>query len=59
MSDMKIIEEDFKDYQRIRESGKTNMFDINIVIQLSNNLNKEKIIYIMKNYSELIFKYGD
>ncbi len=47
-----ITKDDFMEYENIRLSGKTNMFDINKVIRLSGNLNKNKIVEIMENYSE-------
>ncbi len=55
---MEISKEDFKDYEEIRQSGITNMFDVNTVISLSNNLTKEKCFQIMKQYSKLKQKYG-
>ena len=47
---------DYIKYEDIRESGVTNMFDLRNVIALT-GLNKEKIMYIMKNYNELKDKY--
>ncbi len=47
-----ITKDDFMEYENIRLSGKTNMFDTNKVIELSGNLNKNKIVEIMENYSE-------
>ena len=49
---MEITKEDFEDYETIRYSGMTNMFDVACVIELSNDLTKEKIIDIMKNYDK-------
>jgi len=55
-----ITKDDFLDYEAVRESGKTNMFDITKVVGLSQNLDRDKIIEIMKNYNELKNKYiGD
>jgi len=54
---MEITEEEFKDYESIRLSGATNMFNISEIINLSNNLDKEKCLFIMKNYEELSEKY--
>lgn len=49
-----VNKEEFKTYERIRQSGITNMFDIPKVIELSFGvLNKDKIIMIMRDYSEL------
>ena len=49
-----ISEQDCIVYEKVRKSGKTNMWDITEVIRLSNMfLNKETIFAIMKNYTEL------
>ena len=53
-----ITREDFEDYERVRLSGRTNMFDINAVVLLSDFLNKEKCFEIMDNYSELKQKFS-
>ena len=55
---------DFLVYEMIRMSGATNMFMVNKVIELSgayfdNTLTKEKIVNIMKNYSEYSNKWLD
>ena len=47
---------DFMKYEDVRQSGVTNMFDVRNVTALT-GLNKEEIMYIMKNYSELQEKY--
>lgn len=54
---MDITKEEFLDYENIRLSGRTNMFDISTVIALSDGLSKEKIFFIMKNYGKLSKKY--
>lgn len=54
---MKITKEDFEDYEKIRQAGLTNMFNVSEVINLSYNLTKEKVFYIMKNYSKLKEKF--
>jgi len=52
-----ITPHEFKIYERIRHSGATNMFDMRAVIFLSHGvLTPEKVIYIMKNYEELVAK---
>jgi hypothetical protein len=56
---MEITKEDFMDYENVRLSGKTNMFDVSTVIRLSKNLNREKIKYIMFNYSKLKEEFSD
>lgn len=55
---IEISEEDFKDYEEVRNSGMTNMFDLRAVVELSNNLTKEKCIAIMENYERLCKEYG-
>lgn len=46
-----MTKEKFKIYQEIQFSGKTNMFDIKRVIQLSDyTLSREDCLDIMKNY---------
>jgi len=47
---------DFIKYEDVRQSGVTNMFDVRNVTALT-GLNKEEIMYIMKNYSKLQEKY--
>ena len=53
-----ITQDDFNAYERVRESGVTNMFAINVVSDYS-GLNKDKIVSIMKNYGALHDKYGN
>jgi len=52
----KITKKDVELYEACRQSGKTNMFDIKMV-QFLTGLNREKLIYIMEHYSELLKKY--
>ena len=47
---------DFIKFLDCRDSGVTNMFDLRNVTALT-GLNKEQIMYIMENYSELKDKY--
>ena len=54
-----ITKEKFNTYVRIQKSGVTNMFDINRVIELSNEtLEKDDCLDIMKNYSEYEKEYN-
>lgn len=46
---MQITETDFRDYEAVRLSGMTNMFDIELVGMLS-GLNWSQITDIMENY---------
>lgn len=52
-----ITKEDFLDYKRVQDSGKTNMFDLTMVVHLSDNLTKEKVMAIIKNYEILAKEY--
>lgn len=55
---MKPTKEQFEDYVRIRNSGVTNMYDVNRVCSFSyTGLTKEICIYIMKHFTELASKY--
>ena len=53
-----ITQEQFEAYVDVQESGVTNMFDVRTVGQLS-GLEKEQIMTIMTNYSELKNKYDE
>ena len=52
-----ITQDDFNAYEEVRESGITNMFDVNVVSDYS-GLNRKQIIAIMQNYETLYDKYG-
>jgi len=52
----KISKEDFEDYEAIRDSGITNMFNVRMVSDLS-GLSGETIKLVMKNYSKLCEKF--
>lgn len=52
-----ISKEDFEDYERVRQSGLTNMFYISQVVALSDNLTEEKCLAIMENYEDLIKEF--
>jgi len=55
--EIKITKKEMEAYENCRQIGITNMFDIKRVEELT-GLSKEKILYIMKHYSELIEKYN-
>ena len=57
MANTKITKTQFNRYEGCRLSGATNMFDVRNVTMLT-GLNKEQIMYIMENYSELEEKYS-
>jgi hypothetical protein len=45
----------FKAYEKVRQSGKTNMFYVSMVIKLSKNkLTREDILDIWKHYQEYL-----
>ena len=52
-----IEKEKFLAYERVRRSGVTNMFDIKAVQKYS-GLDKEDVLYVMNNYTELNERYG-
>ena len=55
---LEITKQEFEAYEAVRVSGITNMFDVTVVQKWS-GLSREKIIAIMKNYSELMKKYPE
>ena len=56
---MKPTKEQFEDYVRIRDSGITNMFAVNVVCQLSiTGLTRDVCTYIMQHFSELAKEYN-
>ena len=50
---MKITKDEFLEYEKVRQSGKTNMFMISVVLTYCKLLNRDKVIHIMKNYKDL------
>ena len=57
--EIEITKEDFEDYEQVRNSGSTNMFNIKAVVNLSNNLTKDKVIAIIEGYKKLMEEYPD
>lgn len=60
---MTVSKEDFIAYEQVRQSGKTNMFDVGKVRDLSitrydHFLSEKVVMEIMSNYSDLKNKYG-
>lgn len=53
---MKITKEEFDDYENVRTSGVTNMFNVKLVCELS-GLEREEVFFIMENYSKLKDEY--
>lgn len=58
MTNPEVTKEQFKSYVGIRDSGVTNMFDVQTVCELSGILDRKDCIYIMKNFSELAEYYN-
>ena len=54
---MNITKEEFERYESVKKSGVTNMNLINSVCDLS-DLERDKVLYIMKNYADLINRYS-
>ena len=54
---MTITQEQFDAYVEVQESGITNMFNVQVVSDYS-GLSRDKIMTIMKNYSDLNDRYG-
>ena len=52
-----ITQDEFDSYVEVQESGITNMFNVNVVSDYS-GLSRDKIMTIMKNYSDLNDRYG-
>jgi hypothetical protein len=52
-----VTQDEFDSYVEVQESGVTNMFNVSVVSDYS-GLSKDKIMTIMKNYSDLNNKYG-
>ena len=53
-----ITKEQFQAYEKVRKSGKTNMFDTGMVAKLSKFiLNREQVMEIIKNYNEIKEQY--
>ena len=50
--------ENFEAYERVRQSGLTNMFDTRVVSELS-GLERNEILAVMNNYDALMKKYPD
>ena len=50
---MNITQDQFQSYVDVQESGITNMFDVRTV-SVHSGLDKQEIMYIMTNYSELL-----
>ena len=52
-----ITQDEFDSYVEVQESGITNMFNVSVVSDYS-GLSRDKIVTIMKNYTDLNNKYG-
>ena len=56
---VKINKDKFDQYESVRQSGATNMFDVMQVIELSDDLTKDEVMDIMKNYGKYEKEYGE
>lgn len=56
---MKPTKEQFEEYVKIRDSGKTNMYDIRYITGISlTGLDRSRCLYIMANFEQLAEEYG-
>lgn len=55
---MNITKEEFKEYEQVRSSGVTNMWNVKLVCEIS-GLSQDVIMEIMKNYESLSDMYPD
>ena len=53
-----VTQDEFDSYVEVQESGITNMFNVSVVSDYS-GLSRDKIMTIMKNYSDLNDRYGN
>ena len=53
-----ITKEQFEAYEKVRSSGVTNMFAVNVVEDLS-GLDRDTIVTVMDNYGYLVKKFPD
>ena len=53
-----ITKEQFEVYEKVRSSGVTNMFDINLVCELS-CLDRETVMEIIEKYDDLMELYPE
>jgi len=51
-----VNKEEFIRYENLRKSGVVNMYDLNYILATT-WLNKEQVLFIMKNYDKLKLKY--
>ena len=55
-----ITKEQFQAYEEVRESGATNMWDTNMVSELSEGvLSSDDALEVIKHYNSLCEKYPD
>ena len=54
---MKVSKEQMQAYEKVRQSGVTNMFDVRTVGELT-GMSKEELLYIMSHYEALMEKYS-
>ena len=64
MKNLTITREQFEAYEKVRESGVTNMFDRRRVIEYMDDLyevslSKEQYLELIRNYAQLKAKYNN
>lgn len=64
MGQIEITHEQFDAYDTVRQSGLTNMFNVNEVIKLAEEicgveLTREMVLHIMHNYTSLLTQFGN
>lgn len=59
MNEAKPRKSQFMEYVKIRNSGVTNMFDVNYIVTLSiTGLTEDNCFYIMEHFEELAEEYN-
>ena len=59
LTKVKITRRKFNDYRRIQFSNITNMWAVQTVVDLSDDLTREECLDIMKNYGDYEKKCGE
>jgi hypothetical protein len=54
---MRITKEKFMQFENVRLSGQTNMWDTQAIVMLADDLDEDEVREIRKRYTELADKY--